>query len=95
MPCKTRDGMGSAFVFNALKQGEVDCYVDYTGTIWSNYMKRESILSPAETAIDVASFLRENNIICLGTLGFSNDYVFATRAETADERRLRTLIDTS
>ncbi|MEM9412753.1 MAG: ABC transporter permease/substrate-binding protein, partial [Planctomycetota bacterium] len=82
LPVETKDGMGSALVFKALAQGEVDCYVDYTGTIWANYMKRTDSVSPVKMLVEVASFLNhEFDIISLGSLGFSNDYVFMMRPE--------------
>ena len=89
-----RDGMGSAMVFNALAAGDIDCYVDYTGTIWSNYMKRSDTTSPAEMLIDVSTFLKqEKKILCLGSLGFSNDYAFAMRRQHAEELGIRDLND--
>ena len=32
--------LGSTVVFDALKASRIDCYVDYSGTIWANHMKR-------------------------------------------------------
>ena len=87
---EVRDGMGSATVFQALQRGQIDCYVDYTGTIWSNYMHRRDVVSPVEMLIDVATYLQqEEQIYCLGPLGFSNDYAFATTRELADRYGLR------
>jgi osmoprotectant transport system permease protein len=84
LPVDTKDGMGSTVVFRALGTGEVDCYVDYTGTIWANQMKQVKVTSPAEILVDVASYLKQEfNVISLGPLGFSNDYVFAMRPEDA------------
>ncbi|MCH8990753.1 MAG: ABC transporter permease/substrate-binding protein, partial [Acidobacteria bacterium] len=40
---ETKPGMGSMILFDALAQGTIDCYVDYTGTIWANVMKRDDI----------------------------------------------------
>ena len=39
-PRRTRDGLGSSVIFDALTAGEIDVYVDYTGTIWANQMQR-------------------------------------------------------
>jgi osmoprotectant transport system permease protein len=90
----TRDGMGSSMVLNALAAGELDCFVDYTGTIWSNVMKRKDTSTPAEMLVDVASYLKaKENIICLGPLGFSNDYSFAMRKPVADRLATTNLSD--
>jgi osmoprotectant transport system permease protein len=91
---ETRDGLGSTIAFNALKSGNIDCYVDYTGTIWTNYMKNTEVSSPIEILIDVSTFLKDEfNVISLGSLGFSNDYVFMMRKEDAQRLGIRTLVD--
>ena len=38
-----RDGLGSIVAFDALAGNEVDVYVDYSGTIWSDVMKRTDL----------------------------------------------------
>ena len=40
-----REGLGSAVAFEALASGDVDVYVDYTGTLWTNMMEREDNLA--------------------------------------------------
>ena len=34
------ESLGSTVGFDALKAGRIDVYVDYTGTIWANYMQQ-------------------------------------------------------
>jgi osmoprotectant transport system permease protein len=81
-----KEGMGSTLLLDALAGGEIDCYVDYTGTIWATAMKQEETISPAETLVDVTAFLRRDlGIICLGQLGFNNTYAIAIHAPRADE----------
>ena len=36
LPVTTREGLGSNVIFDALVNGDVDVYVDYSGTLWSN-----------------------------------------------------------
>ena len=36
------DGLGSTVIFDALADGELDVYVDYSGTIWANHLGRPS-----------------------------------------------------
>ena len=45
-----RDGLGSAVIFDALVQGDIDIYVEYTGTLWANQMKRTDVLPRAAGA---------------------------------------------
>ena len=94
LPVETKDGMGSTIVFNALCDGDVDCYVDYTGTIWANHMKRTDTVAPIEMIVDVATFMRqEHKVVSLGSLGFSNDYVFMMRKDDAARLSIKTLDD--
>lgn len=94
LPVETKDGMGSTIVFNALCEGKVDCYVDYTGTIWANHMKRTDIVTPIEMIVDVATFMRQQHgVISLGSLGFSNDYVFMMKRNDAARLQIETLDD--
>ena len=35
-----KDGLGSAVIFRALAGGDIDAYVDYSGTLWTNVLER-------------------------------------------------------
>ena len=89
-----RDGLGSAVVHSAVASGSVDISVDYTGTIWTNEMKRED--NPGREAMYEAIVEWEEantGIRVLGRLGFENAYAFAMRADRAAELGVRTLED--
>ena len=89
-----RDGLGSAVVHSAVASGSVDISVDYTGTIWTNEMKRED--NPGREAMYEAIVEWEESntgIRVLGRLGFENAYAFAMRADRAAELGVRTLED--
>ena len=89
-----RDGLGSAVVHSAVASGSVDISVDYTGTIWTNEMKRED--NPGREAMYEAIVKWEESntgIRVLGRLGFENAYAFAMRADRAAELGVRTLED--
>ena len=69
----TREGLGSSVIFNALRAGEIDAYVDYSGTIWTNQMHRDDVKPRAEVLTEMAAWLRrEHKITMLGGLGFEN-----------------------
>jgi osmoprotectant transport system permease protein len=36
-----KDGLGSAVIFRALAAGDLDAYVDYSGTLWTNVLARK------------------------------------------------------
>lgn len=86
--------LGSMMVFNALVTGEIDAYVDYSGTIWANYMKQERTGSAEEVRRDVARWLkREHDVVSLGSLGFENAYGLAVTRRTAEDLGVETIGD--
>ncbi|MEW6450590.1 MAG: ABC transporter permease/substrate-binding protein [Pseudomonadota bacterium] len=89
----TRDGLGSSVVFNALGAGEIDVYVDYSGTIWANQMQRTDIKPRADVLKDTASWLAQRNIKLIGGLGFENAYALALSRQSAKDLGVRTLAD--
>ncbi|MBY0520210.1 MAG: ABC transporter permease/substrate-binding protein [Sphingomonas sp.] len=88
-----REGLGSAVAFAALKGGDVDVYVDYSGTIWTNEMKRTDV--PPRDAIvrGIGTWAAERDLRLLGSLGFENAYAFAMRAEAAARLGIASLDD--
>lgn len=89
-----RDGLGSAIAHSAAATGRVDIYVDYTGTIWANQMKREDNL-PREAMYDEIVRWEEANtgMRVLGRLGFENAYGLAVTQDTARSRSLNSIAD--
>ncbi len=89
-----RDGLGSAVIFKALTANDVDVYVDYSGTIWANYM-HESLVKPrAEVLRDVSAWLRKTHgVRMLGALGFENAYALAMPRKKADALGINSIAD--
>ena len=89
-----REGLGSTVAFNALSTGELDVYVDYSGTIWANYMKR---LEPASSQVVLEASRQwladEAQIQLLGPLGFENAYAIAMRSQMARSLGISDLSD--
>src|SRR4051812_35461018 len=89
-----RDGLGSSVIFNALRAGEIDVYVDYSGTIWTNQMHRTDAKPRGDVLAEMATWLeREHQIKLLGGLGFENAYALAMPKRRADALGIRTLAD--
>ncbi len=89
-----QDGLGSAVVFQAVASDDIDIYVDYSGTIWTNQMKRTDTVSAEDMVQEIAKWsLSDHGVIMFGALGFENTYAFAVRPEDAESKRLRTLND--
>jgi osmoprotectant transport system permease protein len=88
-----RDGLGSAIIFNALAAGEVDAYVDYTGTIWADLMHRSDVRPRTETSAAVKDWLAQRGIVVVGALGFENAYALAMTCERAHSLGIASMSD--
>ncbi len=87
-------GLGSTVAFEALVAGEIDAYVDYSGTLWSNVLRRTDNPPRSELIEELRARLAERHgVRLLGTLGFENAYALAMRAERARELGIRTIAD--
>jgi len=89
-----RGGLGSTVAFNALSNGDLDVYVDYSGTIWANYMKRTEPAS-SEGVLEASRkwLADEAGIRLLGPLGFENAYAIAMHSEAARSMGISDLSD--
>jgi osmoprotectant transport system permease protein len=89
-----REGLGSAVIYQALASGDIDVYVDYSGTLWTNRMGRHDTPPRAAIVAGVADWARRTSgVRVLGSLGFENAYAFAMRGEVARRRGIATLAD--
>jgi osmoprotectant transport system permease protein len=89
-----KDGLGSAIAFRALASGDIDVYVDYTGTLWANVMERRDT-PPRETMLrELTGWMKERHgVQVLGSLGFENAYALAMRRERAAALGVSTIAD--
>jgi len=92
--------LGSTVAFDALRAGEIDVYVDYSGTIWATIMNRAGAGAgrPGKDDVlgDVSRFLRDRDgIEVVGTLGFENAYALAMRRQQAEASGIRSIADLS
>jgi osmoprotectant transport system permease protein len=89
-----REGLGSAVAFSALASGDVDVYVDYSGTIWTNQMKRGDVPPRDAIVSGVARWAKARHGVTLqGSLGFENAYAFAMRGDDARKRGIESIAD--
>ncbi len=89
-----RDGLGSAVVFGALAGDDIDVYVDYAGTIWSNEMKRSDVPDRGAMVSAIGDWARRTHGVGLvGALGFENAYAFAMQRDAARDQRIASLDD--
>lgn len=86
--------LGSTVAFDALKSGDIDAYVDYSGTIWATVMRRADVPDRARVLEEVEQWLqRTHGIVLVGTLGFENAYALAMREDRARALGIRTIAD--
>jgi len=89
-----REGLGSNVIFDALKAGDIDVYVDYSGTIWANQLQRDDTRPREEVLADVKKWLGDNGgVAMLGALGFENAYALALTRARAEKLGIRSIAD--
>lgn len=89
------DSLGSTVAFDALRTGQIDAYVDYTGTLWTTVLRRtDAIADRAAMRREIDAQLRARfGVQIVASLGFENTYALAVRRSLAAERRIRTISD--
>ena len=89
-----RDGLGSAVAYRALRGGELDVYVDYSGTLWANVVGRRDAPPRAELlAALTAELERRDGVRVVGSLGFENAYALAMQRSRAEALGVRSIAD--
>lgn len=89
-----KEDLGSAVAYRALAAGEIDVYVDYSGTLWTNVLGRAD--NPGRQAVMTqltAELKRRDGVLVLGSLGFENAYAFVMRPDRAKALGVASLAD--
>ncbi len=88
------DNLGSTIAFDAVRTGEIDVYVDFTGTIWATVMNRPEPIDRHLMFTEMSAWLwQEHGIMTLGRLGYENAYGFALRRDRAEALGVDSLDD--
>jgi glycine betaine/choline ABC-type transport system substrate-binding protein len=89
-----RFNLGGTFVCDrALRTGDIDVYVEYTGTALTAIFK-ERPAADRETTLDrVRELYAAAGVTVVAPLGFNNTFAMLVRRETAERLELRTLSD--
>lgn len=94
-PARVLGSLGSTVLFDALRAGEVDVYVDYTGTLWATILGRSD--AAADRAAVLAEVRRvlaeEHGVTVAAALGFENAYALAMRRDHARTLGIETIDD--
>lgn len=91
---RRKEDLGSAIAYRALAAGEIDAYVDYSGTLWANVLGRTDNPGREQVLAELTRELRERDgVLVLGSLGFENAYALAMRQERAQALGIVSLAD--
>lgn len=88
-----RGGMGSGAVRQAMENGQIDVYWEYTGTSLITYNKVSEKLDADATYAKVKELDAEKGIVWLDASDANNTYALAMRTPEADELGISTLSD--
>ncbi len=87
-------GGGTTNIHPAMLSGEVDMFVEYTGTGWMNVLKEKL---PADNQVDFktiqAKYKEQFDLQWLGLLGFNNTYALAIPDSLASRYNIHTCTD--
>ncbi len=85
---------GTLLAHQALLAGDIDMYPEYTGTAFTNVMKRSGVTDPAVVLEQVRSEYSSGfHLDWLDPLGFDDSFAMSVRGEDARARHLQTLSD--
>ena len=89
----TRQGLGSNVIFEALRTGDIDAYVDYSGTLWSNQLHHTQTPPRAQLLAELTTELANAHVTLLGQLGFENAYALVMPRKRAVALGVRSIAD--
>ncbi len=86
--------LGGTFICDqALRAGELDGYVEYTGTAYTAILKNDPIRDPREVYQRVKESYGKEGMEWLQPLGFNNTFAILIRGEAAKRFGVRTISD--
>ena len=80
---------GTRVVWDALLQGQVDAYPEYTGTLTNEIFAGQNLQGPES----LRKALAAKGVEMTASLGFSDSYALGMRAELADRLHVRSISD--
>jgi osmoprotectant transport system permease protein len=89
----TREGLGSNVIYDALVSGDIDVYVDYSGTLWANQFHHSDIPPRRQLLQELQATLAQRQVTLLGELGFENAYALVMPKKRAETLGIRSIAD--
>jgi osmoprotectant transport system permease protein len=89
----TRSGLGSSVIYDALRNGDIDLYVDYSGTLWANQFHHTEMLPRQQLLDALKKDLADQHVTLLGGLGFENAYALVMPRKRAEALGVHSIDD--
>jgi len=95
IPVKDRTSLGGTNVCReALEQGQIDVYMEYTGTAWLTFFKKKEVIRDSVGLFEkVKDVDAKKDLMWLAPAKFNNTYAIVMSAEKADQMGIKTLSD--
>jgi len=95
IPVKDRSSLGGTNVNReALEQGQIDVYMEYTGTAWMNFFKKDEVVRDSQGLYEkVKAIDAKKGLIWLTPAKFNNTYAIVMSAKKADDYGIKSLSD--
>ena len=96
--CEDKTGLGGTMVARkALESGQIDVYMEYTGTGLMTHLKhKEAITDPKKCYEEVKKEdLAKNGLVWLPMMDFNNTYCLMMRKDDAEAKGIKTISDLS
>ena len=95
IPVKDRTSLGGTKVNReALEQGQIDVYMEYTGTAWMNFFKKKEVVRDSMGLYEkVKAIDATKGLVWLAPAKFNNTYAIVMPAKKADELGIKSLSD--
>jgi osmoprotectant transport system permease protein len=84
---------GTTLCHAALRSGQIDLYVEYTGTALTEILKRPAQSDPAQVLREIVEGYRAEGVRVGEPLGFNNSFALVVRRDDAEKRGLRRISD--
>jgi len=94
VPVEDRTSLGGTNVNReALEQGQIDVYMEYTGTAWLSLFKKKEVVRDAKELYEKvkAEDMANHNLVWLAPATFNNTYAIIMKEATADKLGISTL----
>lgn len=96
--CKDSTGLGGTMVARkALEAGQIDMYMEYTGTGLITFLKHKEPITDPQKCYEVVreEDLEKNGLVWLPMMDFNNTYCLMMRKEDAKKKGIKTISDLS